>query len=115
METTGSPWVIIVFILFFGAIFGYIIFSKYKRKGATWVGTVIDKKVSEFTSGPTDNNSSGIVFGGSRNAINRDYSLRMRADTGEEFDWSVGEGFYATVNVGDRLSKASGSETPTKL
>jgi hypothetical protein len=113
-----NPTIFIAVIAIFVVVFGYVIYAKIKRRNAAWTGTVIDKNMTETATAPMDNNNSnsnsGITFG-SRNAINRSYTLRIKGDSGKEFNWPVGQGFYDDVKVGDKLSKTPGTETPTKL
>jgi hypothetical protein len=111
----NNPIYIVIFVVLFASVFGYVIYAKHKRKSVAWTGTVIDKSVSETATTPTNNNQSGITIGSNQNAVNRSYSLRIKSELGEEFEWSVGEGFYASVQVGDKLTKQPGTETPTKM
>ena len=118
METSGDPLILIGIIALFAGVFGYAIYSKVKRKSATWTGAVIDKNVTETVknSGRSQNRGSiGISLGGNRTAINRNFNLKIRSDAEEEFNWPVGEGFYESVQVGDKLTKSPGTETPAKL
>jgi len=116
---TNNTLLLVIFILIFVGIFGYVIFAKIKRRNTSWTGTVIDKNVTETASSSTNaqrnQSNSGIMFGGNRNAINRNYTLRIKDDVGKEFKWPVGDGFYESVQVGDRLSKQPGTETPVKI
>jgi regulatory protein YycI of two-component signal transduction system YycFG len=117
MNNNSNPTIFIVVIAIVVLVFGYVLYAKIKRRGASWSGTVIDKDMVETATSPTDNgnnNSSGITFG-TRNAVNRSYKLRIKDDAGKEFNWPVGQGFYDSVNVGDKLTKSPGTETPTKL
>lgn len=110
----SNPTALTIAIAIFGAAIVYIIYAKVKRKGASWVGTVVDKNVTESASSSVNDNASGLVIG-NRNAVNRSYTIRIKSDSGEEFSWPVGEGFYESTNVGDRLQKDSGTETPVKI
>lgn len=123
-EEQGSVWVIVAFVAVFVAILAIVIIQKFKRKGAQWTGVVIDKDMSETVNrnnmnrGNTmggNNNGISIGFGNGNNAVNRSYRLKIRGDDGKEFNWPVGEGFYVSVNVGDRLQKQPGTETPVVL
>ena len=116
MENNNNPIVLVVFVVLVVAIVGYIIYAKIKRRNASWTGTVIDKNMTETARAPMNNGNtnSGITFGGST-AVDRNYTIRVKGDAGKEFTWPVGEGFYNSTNVGDRLQKSPGTETPTKI
>lgn len=117
-NTTNNPIVLILVVAIFAAVIGFIIFTNIKRRRANWTGTVIDKSATETATAPVDNGNNRGGFGltlGTRNAVNTTYTLRIKDDAGKEFNWSVGEGFYGTINVGDRLTKSRGTETPTKI
>lgn len=120
-QQQGSIWIVILFgVVFVGAVI-LIIVQKIKRKGAQWTGVVIDKSMTEDVRRGSvyDRNNGGggdginIRFGGGNTAVQRSYNLRIRDDGGKEFNWPVGEGMYQSVNVGDRLQKQPGTETPT--
>lgn len=119
MENLTEILIFIGIIALFAGIGGFMLFSKMKRKNASWTGVIIDKKVTETSSSPRHsrhiNSRPTISFGTERNAINRHYKLIIRADSGNEFSWPVGEGFYETIQVGERLTKNPGTETPTKV
>ena len=115
----NDPIIFAVVIAAVVLVFAYVIYAKIKRRNASWTGTVIDKNVTETATSPVDNNNSndndsGVTFG-SRNAINRSYTLRIKDDSGKEFNWPVGQGFYDSTDVGDKLTKNPGTETPTKV
>ena len=120
-QQQGSAWVLVVFGLVFVGIAAVIIIQKIKRKGAQWTGVVIDKNMSEDVVRDNRRDRNGVGSGGfnismgNNNAVQRSYRLRIRDDSGKEFNWPVGEGVYQTVTVGDRLQKQPGSETPTVL
>ena len=118
MENSDGILAVVGFVAIFGGIGGFLIYSKIKRKNAAWTGTVIDKKATETTSGPVhsgrNNSRATISIGANRNAVNKHYKLVIKSDSGEEFSWPVGEGFYESTQVGDRLTKNPGTETPTK-
>lgn len=112
----SNPLIFGAVAVIFLVILGYTFIAKAKRKSSSWTGTVIDKNVTETASNNTNQDDQNPSFSiGSRSAINRNYNLRIKDDLNNEFDWPVGSGFYETIVVGDRLTKNSGTETPTKL
>lgn len=116
-ENNSNPWVFIAVAIIFGSVFAYVIITKIKRKNTSWAGTVIDKSVTESVSSNNNangNDGPGITFG-ANNAVNRHYVIKIKSDNGKEFNWPVGEGFYNSISVGDRLAKNPGTETPTKI
>lgn len=121
-QQQGSVWVFVLFGVVFVGMAALIIGQKIKRKGAQWTGVVIDKNMTESVVRDSlhdrDTNSNGglrIGLGGVNNAVQRSYQLRIRDDAGKEFNWPVGEGVYQSVNVGDKLQKQPGTETPVVL
>lgn len=117
----GSVWIIVLIGVVFVGIAAMVTIQKIKRKGAQWTGVVIDKNMNESVKqhGSRDRDTiggNGFSIGiGGNNAVRRSYNLRIRDDGGKEFNWPVGEGVYQSVNVGDRLQKQPGTETPTIL
>ncbi len=112
----GTETTIIIFVGVFivvATVFGYSLYRKKKRIEATWEGVVIDKAVEE-TVHQTSTNSSGSGFsvGGGDSAVTRDYSIIVRPNVGDTFKWPISSGFYETVQIGDKLSKQPGQETP---
>ena len=117
----------LIFVAIAAAIIGLIVWSivdTRKRKAAMWTGVVLDKHVSETidrgSSSRTEGNgisfstNRGLSIGNSSQAaVNRTYSLSIKSNTGTEFTWDVGEGFYSEVSVGDTLRKDAGTLIPT--
>lgn len=114
---TNNPKIVAAVALFISLFIAYSIVAAKKRKGASWSGVVLDKDMTETnnTAGQNTNQGIGINLGGNRNAIDRNYNLKIKDDSGKEFNWPVGQGFYESVKVGDKLIKESGTETPRKV
>lgn len=117
-EQQGSALIVVLFVVFFVGMAIAIIVQKVRRKGAQWSGVVIDKTMNEQPLGNRrdryNDNPGGlnIRLGTNNQGIQRSYQLRLRDDGGKEFNWPVGEGVYSSVQVGDRLQKSPGTETP---
>lgn len=45
-------------------------------------------------------------------AVTHDYSIKVKTDGGEQIDWDVSSGLYEIINIGDKLTKASGTDVP---
>lgn len=112
--SSENTWILWLFIVAFIGFAVYGLYSKAKRKSETWNAVVIDKSDTERVDSP-DSTTPATISVGTRQAVNHDYTLKLKADDGHEFEWPVGEGFYASVQVGDRLQKPAGTETPFKV
>lgn len=116
MKYIGLVAIIVIIVGFFA----YSIIAKKKRKDSTWTGVVIDKDILEsiHNQNGTNQNSGGLIsfnFGnrsGNRSSVVHSYTIKVKTDAGEEFNWPVSNGFYEQVNIGDQLSKPAGTELP---
>ncbi|MDQ5932367.1 MAG: hypothetical protein QG649_452 [Patescibacteria group bacterium] len=105
----------------FIVIIGLSLYQNKKRKDASWTGVVIDKAMQEHVDRDLNNRQSNdgggvslISFGNNRSdvAVTHSYSITVRPEGGETFNWSVSSGFYELVSIGDKLSKRPGTTTP---
>jgi len=115
---------------FFVLIVIFIIVNNYKRKQSSWTGVVIDKGFDEHivnntmtTSRSPRNNSAGsnikignISIGGMSNRnqshVSFKYYIVIKTQEDKELKWSISEGLYEKINLGDTLNKPSGTMIP---
>lgn len=99
----------------------YGVYTNKKRKDAVWSGVVIDKDITEVVHDNNDfgnnNQQNGIglfSIGNTNNqmAVTHSYSIKVKTDGGEQFDWDISSGLYETINIGDRLTKSAGTDVP---
>lgn len=114
---------IVIFIVISALVvlmFGYMIISAKKRKSAVWAGTVIDKNISETVHSAMGNNSGrggGLISfnlgtGNNNQSVTKSYYIIVKTDDGQQINWPISSGFYEQVNIGDGLSKPSGTVVP---
>lgn len=110
-------YVIIGAALLFIAVFVWLIVNYFKKRSMQWTGTVIDKGYNERVRS-TGNRGSGLKIGGVAVSHNRgqhvslDYYIVVKIEGEKELRWSVSEGMYQRINIGDKLSKNSGTMIP---
>ncbi|MEI7838589.1 MAG: hypothetical protein WCI37_02265 [bacterium] len=117
--TKGSPYLLILFIVIFGGVIIYFIYSSIKRKEEVFEGVIIDKNVIENqtannTGSPT-NNGIGLNIGNNLGGVTHTYKIRVKDDSGKEFNYKVSEGQYEILKIGDRVSKAKGTTVVTVI
>lgn len=121
--------IIILVVVVIVAVIGFSIFQKSRRKKEQWTGVVIDKGYSETVrrdttsrtgfrgSGRVNINIGGIGGMGMGNQnqprhVSVNYYIVVKTETGEEIKRNVSEGFYQTVDIGDKIAKDSGTTIP---
>ncbi len=110
-------YVLIGVVSLFAVVFIWLIINYFKKRSMQWTGAVIDKGYTERVHS-TRGRGNSLKVGGI--AINQDrgqhvslnYYIVVQVDGGKELRWSVSEGLYQTINVGDKLSKDSGTMIP---
>ena len=110
--------VYIVVALFVLAI-GFFIFYAIKRREEVFEGEVIDKNIGEI---PVMNNAvggpgmtgSGIMIGNA-GGVRHTYTIKVKTDPGKVINYTISEGMYEIVKIGDRVSKPKGSTEITIL
>ena len=119
----GNAFVGIGIVVVFIVIGVVVYLTQKKRKDSSWTGTILDKSVHEIVDRNTDNqNGNGgfsliSVSAGRRNdtVVTHSYSIKIRSDTNEVFDWDVSSGMYEMLTIGDKVIKRPGTTTPELL
>ncbi len=97
-------------ILVFVVVFGCIIFSYIYRRTESFEGVVVDKDVRENINNTMPNRSGGITLGATNGGnVTHQYMLKVKTDAGKTIHYQVSEGKYQLINIGDRVSKRSGT------
>ncbi len=94
----------------FAAIAAAVVTLYVRRRNITFEGVVTDKDVQEIAN---DNLSlkkpATIRFGKRINHVSHQYNIKVQTDLGKMINWQISEGKYQILNIGDHVSKPSGS------
>ncbi len=110
-------YVIIGVVLFFAVLFIWLIISHFKKRSTQWTGTVIDKGYTERVQ-TTGSRRGGLKIGGTAIShgggqhVSLNYYIVVKIDGEKELRWSISEGLYQRISIGDKLSKDSGTMIP---
>ena len=111
----------LIFILIAVIVIGFIgfsLFRSHKQKNSSWSGTVIDKGYDEHVRSNQRRRQPGLRVGGigigniNQQHVSVKYYIRVETLAGGELKWPVSEGLYQQINIGDKLSKESGTKIP---
>jgi len=82
------------------------------RRQEVFEGQVVDKDIVENTSNTTPmNNHTGFHFGGAAgyNNVTHTYIVKVQTTEGKKITWSVSEGKYEIIKIGDHVVKPKGT------
>jgi hypothetical protein len=115
--------IVILFVLIFGGAIGFAIYSFFHRRDESFTGIVIDKDIIE---NQVNNNMQmgrpGVNIGavpimgnGLGGGIRHTYRIKVKTDVGKEIHYTISEGMYEIIKIGDHVSKAHGTTDVTIL
>ncbi len=113
--------IVSVVVIAIVAFVGFGLYNNKKRKDAVWSGVVVDKNIAEVVHDNNDignnnqQNGVGLFSIGNANnqmAVTHNYSIKVKTDSGEQINWDISSGLYEAINIGDKLTKASGTDVP---
>jgi len=115
MKNQGLYVVLIAFV----AVIGIIIFLAIRRREEVFDGEVIDKNIVESQVmnngiGNPGIGAGGIMIGNS-GGVRHTYRIKVKTDQGKTVNYTISEGMYEIVKIGDRVSKPKGSTEITIL
>ncbi len=93
---------LVLFFIIVVPISVLIIVLVIKNKNQSWKGEIIDKLISNKKDFDTDREETF-------------YTVKIKIDTGKEFNMAVDKNRYDQLNKGDRLEKVKGENSPKKI
>ena len=96
---------ILIALVFVAFIVVFVVFYIHSRN-ETFEGDVTDKKSYEEQMNNMNNNRPGITLGERTTTV---YKIQVQTTAGKSIWWQVNEGKYETINVGDHVTKRSGT------
>jgi hypothetical protein len=95
---------IVLVILVFVAIGGFLLVSYLRRRSSAFEGTITDKDVQEIVN---NTKTKGISIGS--NNVQHHYFIKVQTDAGQTIKYPVSEGKYEQAAIGDKVSKSAGT------
>ncbi len=81
-----------------------------RRRNMTFEGIVTDKDIKEIVNENTNlAQRSTISFGNTGNSVTHQYNIKVQTTSGKIINWQISEGKYQILNIGDHVSKRSGT------
>ena len=99
----------ILIVVIFVVVIGVIAALYVRRRSIAFEGIVTDKDIQEFAPvNNSTNQQTGITFGNS-GGVEHKYMIKVKTDNGKSISWQVSQGKYQIINIGDRITKHSGT------
>ena len=105
MKNFGLYVVIAIFIV----VIGLFIFLAIRRREEVFEGEVIDKNILESQVMNNPGMTGGGIMIGNTGGLRHTYTIKVKTDQGKAINYTISEGMYEIVKIGDRVSKPKGS------
>jgi hypothetical protein len=100
---------VIIIILLIVSFAGFIVLYIHQRE-EIFEGEVVDKDIVETTPAQSMNNRPGLSFGSAGyGGVQHTYKVKVKTSNGQTKNWTVSEGKYEIIKIGDRVSKSKGT------
>lgn len=108
MKTSKSG---ILFAVVFVVILAVIAIFTIRRREESFEGEVIDKDVnqSQMPTNPMNNGANNSTITINNTGMRSTYSIKVKTDAGKVIHYTISEGMYEVVKIGDRVSKPKGT------